>query len=78
MFNGDRTKDELVHFVMRMSGNPVQQVTRIESFEILKANNPIFFTYVGKQDGILWDTFYMASEAFQVWFAPNFNFILFM
>ncbi len=55
----------MVHFAMRMSGNPVQQVTRVESFDILKANNPIFFTYIGKQDGILWDTFYMASEAFQ-------------
>lgn len=47
---------------MRMSGPPVQQVTRVESFEILKANNPIFFIYVGKQSGILWDTYFIASE----------------
>lgn len=64
-FNGDRTKDELIHFAMRMSGKPVQQVTRAESFEILKTNNPIFFTYIGKQDGTLWDTFYIAAESYQ-------------
>ncbi|CAO1300067.1 unnamed protein product [Diamesa hyperborea] len=64
-YNGDRTKDELVHFVMRMSGPPVQQVTRPESFEILKTNNPIFFTYVGKQGGNLWDSYYIASESYQ-------------
>lgn len=45
-----------------MSGPPVQQVTRVESFEILKANNPIFFIYVGQQTGNLWNTYYTASE----------------
>jgi thioredoxin domain-containing protein 10 len=47
---------------MRMSGPPVQQVTRVESFEILKTNNPIFFIYVGKQAGALWDNYYVAAE----------------
>lgn len=65
MFSGDRNKEELMHFVMRMSGPPVQQVTRSDSIEILKTNNPIFFTYVGKQDGILWNTYYAASEVYQ-------------
>lgn len=45
-----------------MSGPPVQQVTRPESFEILKTNNPIFFIYVGKQAGNLWNSYYVASE----------------
>lgn len=62
VYSGERSKDELLHFVMRMSGPPVQQVTRVESFEILKANNPIFFIYVGKQSGNLWDNYYIASE----------------
>lgn len=62
VYNGERTKDELVHFVIRMSGPPVQQVTRPESFEILKSNNPIFFIYVGKQAGNLWNSYYLASE----------------
>lgn len=40
----------------------MQQVTRPESFEILKTNNPIFFIYVGKQAGNLWNSYYVASE----------------
>jgi thioredoxin domain-containing protein 10 len=50
---------------MRMSGSAVQQVTRIDSFEVLKGNNPVFFTYVGKQDGALWETYYSVAETFQ-------------
>lgn len=65
VYTGDRTKEDLLHFVNRMSGPPVQQVTRPDSIDILKANNPIFFTYVGKQDGILWDVFYSAAESYQ-------------
>lgn len=45
-----------------MSGPPVQQVTRPESFEILKSNNPVFFVYVGQQAGNLWNTYYAVSE----------------
>lgn len=47
---------------MRMSGPPVQQVTRPESFEILKSNNPVFFVYVGQQSGNLWNNFYIVAE----------------
>jgi len=65
VYNGERSKDELVHFVMRMSGPPVQQVTKTESFDILKANNPIFFIYIGKQAGVLWDAYYIAAETYQ-------------
>lgn len=65
VYNGDRTKEELIHFVNRLSGPPVQQITRADSIDFLKANNPIFFTYVGKQDGILWDIFYSAAESYQ-------------
>lgn len=65
VFNGDRTKEELLNFVMRLSGPPVQQVTRIDSIDMLKSNNLIFFTYVGKQDGVLWDTFYSVAEIYQ-------------
>lgn len=64
-YNGERSKEELVHFALRMAGPAVQQVTRVESFEILKANNPIFFIYVGKQSGTLWDNYYIASETNQ-------------
>jgi thioredoxin domain-containing protein 10 len=49
-------------------------VTRTESFEILKANNPVFFVYIGKQHGALWEFYYAASEAnqqFAYFYATN-------
>lgn len=55
----------MVHFVMRMSGPVVQQVTRPESFEILKSNNPVFFVYVGQQVGNLWNIYYETAETNQ-------------
>lgn len=48
-----------------MSGPPVQQITRVDSIELLKSNNPTFFIFVGKQNGLLWDTFYATAEVYQ-------------
>lgn len=62
VFRGERSKDELVHFALRMSGPPVQQVTRVESFEVLKTNNAVFFVYIGTQSGPIWEHYYMVAE----------------
>ncbi|RZF39530.1 hypothetical protein LSTR_LSTR001051 [Laodelphax striatellus] len=64
-FHGDRTKDEIINFAVRVSGPPVQPVTRPESLERLKDTNPLFFAYVGKYDGELWDTYSEVAEKFQ-------------
>lgn len=48
-----------------MSNPPVQQVARVESIDMLKTNNGIFFTFVGKQDGVLWDAYHSVAEHFQ-------------
>lgn len=55
----------MLPYAIRMSGPAVQQVTRVESFDMLKTQNEIFFTYVGTQNGILWETFLTAAERFQ-------------
>ncbi|GAB0086539.1 protein disulfide-isomerase TMX3 [Sergentomyia squamirostris] len=65
VFTGERSKEELIHFVMRMSGPPVQLVTRTESVEMLKSTHPIFFSFVGRQEGLLWDTYSSVAEIFQ-------------
>lgn len=65
IYSGDRIKEELVLFVLRLSGPPVQQVTMVDSIDTLKTNNPIFFTYIGKQEGSLWDNYYAIAEIFQ-------------
>lgn len=49
-------------------------MTRTESFDVLKTNNPVFFVYIGKQQGALWEFYYMASEAnqqFAYFYATN-------
>jgi len=54
VFKGDRTKEELLDFAIRLSGPPVQQITRIESIAHVKATNLIFFLYIGDYKGKLW------------------------
>ncbi|XP_046396387.1 protein disulfide-isomerase TMX3 isoform X1 [Ischnura elegans] len=65
VFKADRTKEEIVNFAIRMSGPPVQQITRPESIDNLKASNPLFFVYVGNPHGPLWESFYSVAEKFQ-------------
>lgn len=48
-----------------MSNPPVQHVARADSINILKTNNGIFFAFVGKQEGILWDVYHSVAEHFQ-------------
>lgn len=64
-YSGDRSKDELVDYALRMSGPPVQLVTRAESVDMLKGSHTIFFMFVGSQEGVVWDTFYAAAENYQ-------------
>ncbi|XP_021924903.1 protein disulfide-isomerase TMX3 isoform X2 [Zootermopsis nevadensis] len=64
-FKGDRTKEEIVNFALRVSGPPVNQITRSESLENLKASNRLFFVYVGDHEGPLWETYSYVAERFQ-------------
>ncbi|XP_034103935.1 protein disulfide-isomerase TMX3 [Drosophila sulfurigaster albostrigata] len=64
-YTGDRSKDELVDYALRMSGPPVQLVTRTESVDMLKGSHTIFFMFVGAQQGVVWDTYYAAAEGYQ-------------
>ncbi|GLH03080.1 Protein disulfide-isomerase [Gryllus bimaculatus] len=64
-FRGDRTKDEIVNFALRVSGPPVQHITKLESLDNIKANNPLFFLYVGDSSGSLWEVYSEVAEKFQ-------------
>ncbi|CAD7003713.1 protein disulfide-isomerase TMX3 [Ceratitis capitata] len=65
VYNGDRTKEDLVDYALRMSGPPVQMVTRPESIDMLKGSHTIFFMYVGDQQGVMWESYYAAAENYQ-------------
>lgn len=64
-FTGDRVKEELLTFAYRMMGPAVQPVTQMDSFDMLKTQNEVFFVFVGQQNGSLWNTFLAAAQLFQ-------------
>ncbi|XP_060520991.1 protein disulfide-isomerase TMX3 [Cylas formicarius] len=64
-YHGDRTRDELVNYAIRMSGPPVQEVTRPESFNGIKRDNRLFFMYVGAREGPLWDVYFDVASKLQ-------------
>lgn len=64
-YNGDKNVDDIVNFAIRMSGPPVQHVTRSESLANIKNMNQLFFMYVGDREGPLWETFYDIASNMQ-------------
>ncbi|XP_008206898.1 protein disulfide-isomerase TMX3 [Nasonia vitripennis] len=65
VYNGDRTRDEIVKFATRLSGPPVQEVTRTTSFNTLKKDRDLYFLYVGEKSGTLWDSYNNIATVFQ-------------
>lgn len=65
IYNGDRIRDDMLAFAYRMSGPPVQQITKVESFDRLKIQNELFFSYVGPRNGSLWNNYYAIAEHLQ-------------
>lgn len=53
-FKGDRTKEEMVNFALRLSGPPVQKITKPDSISHLKAVKDLFFVFVGENEGSAW------------------------
>lgn len=64
-YSGERSKEELVHFALRLGGPPVQQIKRPDILDTLKSTNPVFFIYVGPQDIPLFNFYYETAEKFQ-------------
>lgn len=51
---GERQKEEMVNYAMRMSQPAVQRLSQADSIGYLKESHPVFFGYVGKLQGALW------------------------
>lgn len=64
-FHGDKTKEDIVNFALRMSAPAVQQITRADSLANIKNANRLFFMYVGNQEGPLWDAYYDTAVKMQ-------------
>lgn len=64
-FRGDRTKEEIVNFALRVSGPPVQHITKMDSLDHIKSKYQLFFLYVGDSFGPLWEVYSEVAEKFQ-------------
>ncbi|XP_043287811.1 protein disulfide-isomerase TMX3 isoform X2 [Venturia canescens] len=64
-YNGDRTKDEIVKFALRLNGPPVQEIKKTESFDTIKRDRGLYFLYVGERSGPLWDLYHQTADMFQ-------------
>lgn len=53
-YQGEREKEEMVNYALRMSQSAVQRLTHADSLGDLKESHPVFFGFVGKQQGPLW------------------------
>ncbi|CAG9561276.1 unnamed protein product [Danaus chrysippus] len=69
-YSGEREKEEMVNYAMRMAQPAVQVVSHTESFAYLKDSHNVFFGYIGKQQGPLWEMFMTNAEKYQAhsWF----------
>ncbi|XP_006612399.1 protein disulfide-isomerase TMX3 isoform X1 [Apis dorsata] len=65
IYNGDRTRDEIVKFALRVSGPPVQGITKTQSFDTIKKEHDIYFLYVGERSGPLWEFYHKTANVFQ-------------
>ncbi|XP_045766914.1 protein disulfide-isomerase TMX3 [Maniola jurtina] len=69
-YSGERLKEDMVNYAMRMAQPAVQRVSHADSLGYLKETHNIFFGYVGKQHGPLWEMFSNHAEKYQAhsWF----------
>ncbi|XP_020298819.1 protein disulfide-isomerase TMX3 isoform X2 [Pseudomyrmex gracilis] len=65
MYHGDRTRDEIVKFALRLSGPPVQEITKPQSFQSIMKEQDLYFLYVGDRSGIFWELYYKTANMFQ-------------
>ncbi|XP_072396376.1 protein disulfide-isomerase tmx3a-like [Diabrotica undecimpunctata] len=64
-FSGDRNKDDIVQFALRMVGPPVHIISSSNDLSKIKSSGEAFFMYNGALKGELWNTFYCASKRFR-------------
>ncbi|KAK3878946.1 hypothetical protein Pcinc_016485 [Petrolisthes cinctipes] len=57
MYRGDRTKDEIVGFGVRMSAPAVQHLDSHQDLHDTVTRDRLFFLYAGAQEGSLWESY---------------------
>ncbi|XP_018401056.1 PREDICTED: protein disulfide-isomerase TMX3 isoform X2 [Cyphomyrmex costatus] len=65
VYEGDRTREEIVKFALRLNGPPVQEITKTQSFDTIKREQDLYFLYVGNRAGVLWELYHKIANKFQ-------------
>ena len=65
VYEGDRTREDIVAFAHRLMGPPVKDITSESDFDKAKQRSELFFIYVGRSASKLWDEYYMNAKHFQ-------------
>ncbi|CAH1955897.1 unnamed protein product [Acanthoscelides obtectus] len=64
-FTGDRSKDEIINFAVRMAGPAIQEIVDPEILPKFLAVNKLFFMYIGDQKGPLWNSYKEVAKKMQ-------------
>ena len=56
-YEGDRTRDDIVNFALRLVGPSVNKIESKEDFEIAKKRSELFFVFAGETEGREWENF---------------------
>jgi len=56
-YEGDRTRDDIVNFALRLIGPSVNKIESKEDFELAKTRSELFFVFAGETAGREWENF---------------------
>ena len=54
-YEGDRTREDLVNFALRLMGPSVTQIENRKDFEMAKKRSELFFLFAGQNEGTEWE-----------------------
>ncbi|XP_042225232.1 protein disulfide-isomerase TMX3-like isoform X2 [Homarus americanus] len=57
VYKGDRVKEEIIGFALRMSAPPIQHIQSSRHLKETVDRGDLFFIYVGNQEGDLWESY---------------------
>lgn len=64
-YEGDRTKDDIVNFALRLVGPSVNQIESKSDFESAKKRSELFFVFTGPMNGPDWEQFQKLATKMQ-------------
>ena len=56
-YEGDRTRDDIVNFALRLVGASVNKIESKSDFEAAKKRSELFFIFSGEMSGIEWENY---------------------